>query len=108
MAPTPGVPDQRRRASGLTILGCGLFAFTVHAVMTHTGHAQANCEWYGQTAVRQQQINEEKKCGLQGEAWHKDLNAHIRWCATVAPDAWKLQAQERNRQLEACDKKQGG
>ncbi len=71
-------------------------------------NAQTNCDWYARTAVRQQQINEEKKCGFTGEAWHKDLSAHMKWCASVAPDAWKLQAQGRSSQLEACGKKQGG
>ena len=67
--------------------------------------AQGNCEWYGKTAVRQQQINEDKKCGFKGDAWHKDLAAHMKWCAGVAPDFWKSEAQKRNQQLEACEKK---
>lgn len=67
--------------------------------------AQSNCEWYAKTAVRQQQINEEKRCGFKGEAWHKDLTAHLRWCAGVAPDFWKSEAQKRNRQLADCQKK---
>ena len=67
--------------------------------------AQANCEWYAKTAVRQQQINEDKKCGFKGDAWHKDLGAHLKWCAGVAPDFWKSEAQSRNTQLEACGKR---
>jgi hypothetical protein len=67
--------------------------------------AQGNCEWYARTAVRQQQINEEKKCGFKGEAWHKDLAAHLKWCASVAPDLWKSEAQKRNQQLEVCGKR---
>lgn len=67
--------------------------------------AQGNCDWYAKTAVRQQQLNEDKRCGFTGEAWHKDLAAHAKWCAGVAPDFWKSEAQKRNQQLESCQKK---
>jgi hypothetical protein len=67
--------------------------------------AQGNCEWYAKTAVRQQQINEDKKCGLKGDAWHRDLAAHLKWCTGVAPELWKSEAQKRNQQLEACGKR---
>lgn len=67
--------------------------------------AQSTCEWYARTAVRQQQINEEKKCGLAGEGWHKDLAAHTKWCGSVAPELWKAEAQKRNQLLEACEKR---
>lgn len=70
--------------------------------------AQPNCEWYGRTAVRQQQINEERQSGFSGAAWHKHLSAHMRWCGTVAPEVWTHQAQSRNSQLEACEKRQPG
>ena len=103
MAPTQGVHAPRWLLARLPLLGVAMLAFLPTAA-----NAQANCDWYGRTAVRQQQINEEKKCGFQGDAWHKDLGAHVKWCASVAPDVWKLQAQGRNSQLEACEKKQGG
>ena len=67
--------------------------------------AQANCEWYARTALRQQQQNEERKCGLKGEAWHADLKAHMAWCTSVGPDVWKAQAQARDQQLAQCAKK---
>lgn len=75
------------------------------AVAATGAAAQSNCEWYAKTAVRQQQINEEKRCGFIGDAWHKDLAAHMKWCAGVAPDFWKSEAQKRNQQLDACPKK---
>jgi hypothetical protein len=67
--------------------------------------AQANCDWYAKTALRQQQENEQKKCNLKGPEWNSDLKAHMTWCATVPPDAWKAQAQKRDQALAACAKK---
>lgn len=75
------------------------------ALAPSSAGAQSNCDWYAKTAVRQQQVNEDKKCGFNGEAWHKDLSAHLKWCASVSPDFWKAQAQTRNQQLDACGKK---
>lgn len=74
-------------------------------VVPHMAAAQANCEWYARTALRQQQLNEERKCGFKGEAWHADLKAHLAWCASVGPDVWKTQAQTRDQQLSQCAKK---
>jgi len=67
--------------------------------------AQANCDWYAKTALKQQQENEQRKCGFTGPAWSSDLAAHMTWCRGVAPDLWKKQAQERDQQLAACAKK---
>lgn len=67
--------------------------------------AQGNCEWYAKTALKQQQDNERLKCGFQGPEWNTDLRAHMTWCASVAPDVWKAQAQKRDQQLAACQKK---
>ena len=67
--------------------------------------AQANCDTYGKLALKQMQENEQKKCGLVGQEWNTDLRAHMSWCATVAPDQWKLQLQKRELALAACVKK---
>jgi hypothetical protein len=67
--------------------------------------AQSNCEWYAKTALKQQQENEQRKCGFKGPEWSSDLMAHMNWCRGVAPDAWKKQAQLREQQLAACAKK---
>ena len=67
--------------------------------------AQANCDTYGKLALKQMQENEQKKCGLLGQEWNTDLKAHMAWCATVAPDQWKLQLQKRELALSACVKK---
>lgn len=63
---------------------------------------QANCQWYGTTALKQQQENEQLKCGLVGPAWNSDLRAHIAWCASVATDTWRQMARKRDQDLAAC------
>jgi hypothetical protein len=64
--------------------------------------AQANCDWYARTALRQQQDNEQRKCGFTGPAWSWDLKGHMTWCATANPDQWKAEAQKRERDLATC------
>lgn len=87
-----------------------IFAIAVTAALighssAQTAMAQANCDWYAKTALKQQQDNERLKCGFKGPEWNADLRAHMTWCAGVAPDAWKAQAQKRDQQLAACQKK---
>jgi len=65
-------------------------------------NAQANCQWYGATALKQQQENEKFGCGFKGSEWHSNLSAHMAWCASVPPDVWKRSAQARDRALSAC------
>ncbi len=65
--------------------------------------AQANCDWYAKTALKQQQENEQRKCGFSGPNWSSDLKAHMSWCA-ANPDMWKSEAQRREQQLSTCKK----
>ena len=65
--------------------------------------AQGNCDWYANTALQQQKVNVDRKCGLKGESWSFDRSAHIAWCQGVSPDQWKRQAQFRDQQLSKCD-----
>jgi len=67
--------------------------------------AQASCDWYAKTALKQQQENEQRKCGFKGSEWSTDLRAHLNWCRSVAPDEWRKQAQQRDQQLAACAKR---
>ena len=85
----------------VAVLGAG-FGFSVAGP---AAHAQANCEWYAKTALKQQQDNERLKCGFKGDAWNADLKAHAVWCQSVPPDAWKEQAKKRNQELATCAKK---
>jgi hypothetical protein len=72
------------------------------AIGSSPANAQANCQWYGQTALKQQQENEKLKCGFKGPDWSVDLKAHSAWCGSVAPDVWKAAAQRRDTELSAC------
>lgn len=81
-------------AAGAVLLGLGALA--------PAAQAQANCDWYARTALKQQQDNERLKCGFKGDAWTPDLQAHRAWCAAVSPEEWKRQAQKRDQDLSAC------
>ena len=83
--------------SAAVLISCGWLA--------HRASAQASCDWYAKTALKQQQENEQRKCGLKGDEWNTDLRAHMNWCRSVAPDEWKKQAQLRDQQLAACAKR---
>ena len=65
-------------------------------------YAQANCDWYANTALQQQKINVDRKCGLKGESWSFDRSSHIAWCLGVSPDQLKRQAQFRDQELVKC------
>lgn len=69
---------------------------------TGVAHAQATCDWYAKTALEQQKLNLDRKCGLRGLSWSSDRQAHMTWCATVSPDEWKKQAQLRDQALAKC------
>jgi hypothetical protein len=68
-----------------------------------TASAQtSNCSWYADTALKQQQRNEQGKCGFTGAEWSSSRQAHLTWCATQAPDRWKAEAQKREKMLVGC------
>jgi hypothetical protein len=62
----------------------------------------ASCGWYADTAIKQQQRNEQGKCGFTGAAWNSNRQAHLSWCATQTPDRWKSEAQKREQMLAGC------
>jgi hypothetical protein len=64
----------------------------------------ANCTWYADTALKQQQQNEYRKCGFLGSEWSSNKQAHLSWCATQPPDRWKAEAQKREQMLAGCKK----
>lgn len=88
-----------------TLLVAGLSGTLGLVLLASGAAAQANCDWYAKTALKQQQDNERLKCNLKGPAWTADLKAHQAWCASVAPDEWKKQAQKRDQDLAACAKR---
>jgi hypothetical protein len=62
----------------------------------------ANCTWYADTALKQQQRNEQGKCGFAGPEWSMSRQTHLAWCATQNPDSWKAAAQKREQLLAGC------
>ena len=64
--------------------------------------AQATCDWYANTALQQQKLNVDRKCGFKGLSWSFDRTAHMQWCQSVSPDQWKRQAQLRDQELAKC------
>jgi len=62
----------------------------------------ASCNWYADTALKQQQQNEHRKCGFTGPEWSPSRQSHVSWCATQVPDNWKAMAQKREQMLTGC------
>jgi len=62
----------------------------------------ANCTWYAEMALKQQQRNEHGKCGFSGSEWSSSKQAHLTWCAARTPDRWKATAQKREQMLASC------
>jgi hypothetical protein len=96
------MPTTRLRRS-LTIpiaVAAGLSAAVLAPVRSHA--QAAACNWYADTALRQQQRNEQGKFGLNGPEWNRNRNAHFTWCLTQAPRHWKAVARKRAHLLAAC------
>ena len=83
--------------SSTLLLGCLCAGAAAPGAM-----AQATCDWYARTALEQQKVNVDNKCGFKGEAWSSDRVSHMTWCRDVTPARWKEQAQKREQQLEKC------
>lgn len=80
-------------------------ALGVLAYVVAPASAQSNCQWYGSTALKQQQQNEKLKCGFTGPEWNSDLSRHLAWCGSVPPATWKASAQKRDQMLAECSAK---
>lgn len=86
-----------------TLIRTSLLSIAALACVAGQAGAQANCDWYAKTALKQQQENEQRKCGFTGANWSSDLKAHLAWC-TANPDQWRAEAQRREQQLATCKK----
>ncbi len=81
------------------------FVTLVSALVAASASASAqgaNCTWYADTALKQQQRNEQGKCGFTGPEWSMSRQTHLTWCATQNPDSWKAAAQKREQLLAGC------
>jgi hypothetical protein len=86
------------RLAAIVLAVTGMATVTVQSSLAQ----QATCDWYAKTALRQQQDNEQRKCGFSGPGWSSDMKAHMSWCAVNSPDNWKSEAQRREQQLSTC------
>ncbi len=82
--------------SAFVAFGLGL------GVAAQTASAQATCDWYANTALQQQKLNVDRKCGFKGLSWSFDRTSHMQWCQSVSPEQWKRQAQLRDQELAKC------
>ena len=82
-----------------TLAAVALLALTpASAALAQT----ADCAWYADTSLKQQQQNDLRKCGFKGPEWSTSRQTHLTWCATQPPDTWKAQAQKREQMLAGC------
>lgn len=90
------------RTIGAVVTGAMISGMALLGALSGAAQAQATCDWYAKTAMEQQKINVDRKCGFKGESWSSDRASHIAWCASVGPDMWKRQAQFRDQELAKC------
>lgn len=88
-----------KRTCTTFILALGVSAAMLFPVASQ---AQSDCNWYAQTALKQQQKNQKGKCGFSGQGWSTDFKSHLSWCGSVAPEEWKAAAQAREQDLQGC------
>ena len=85
------------------LAACALLAAAAIVGVSGAVRAQsANCDWYAETSLKQQQRNEHQKCGFTGPEWSLSRQTHLGWCATQTPDRWKAAAQKREQMLAGC------
>lgn len=92
------MPMMRPLAAHLLLAACCLAA----AAPTAAQAQSADCTWYAETALKQQQRNEQGKCGFTGTEWSSSKQAHLAWCAMQPADRWKATAQKREQMLAGC------
>jgi hypothetical protein len=84
-------------------VACAVLSVLCVAAAPDAALAQsANCDWYAETALKQQQRNDQLKCGFTGPEWSLNRQAHLGWCATQTPERWKAAARKREQMLDGC------
>ena len=102
-----GAAPETERAGPMSIELRPLAAFALLAAFAAAAPGaalaqSANCDWYAETSLKQQQRNEHQKCGFTGPEWSLSRQTHLGWCATQTPDRWKAAAQKREQMLAGC------
>jgi len=84
------------------LVGTVLLAMAPIVATSPAAGQTADCTWYAATSLKQQQQNEQRKCGFEGPEWSGSRQAHLTWCATQPPDSWKAVARKREQMLAGC------
>jgi len=74
------------------------------AACRQTKDRPTQCDTYAQSAIRDQQENLDRGCGLQGPEWSPDYNWHYNWCLTVSLTESNAGSALRRAALDACQK----
>lgn len=61
-----------------------------------------SCQNYAAAAVAAQERNEAQQCGFRGDAWSRDHNGHLRWCAGAQQRHIDSEAAGRATLLTLC------
>jgi hypothetical protein len=60
------------------------------------------CRSYAQSAVQQNDRNDRRGCGYNGDRWHSNYQDHFRWCLDVEREEAESQTNSRDGDLRAC------
>jgi hypothetical protein len=69
-----------------------------------TGTRQAKCTDYARAAVRANEENLARRCGLEGDLWTSDFKAHFSFCMRVPAAATVDDAALRASEIDRCAK----
>lgn len=98
-----------KKAKTFTIAVMTVVGATLGAPAVAAGGGD-NCDFYAFHSVKQQQRNEELKCGFKekledGATWSANQEDHKKWCGTVSPREWRAALKEREEMLKNQCKK---
>jgi hypothetical protein len=74
-----------------------------------TGEASGRrCHLYANSALAEQQRNLQHNCGLKGERWNADFDAHLLFCMRTPELGTSHESRLRSLQLQSCQREQPG
>lgn len=60
------------------------------------------CDRYARTAVAQNQVNVQLRCGLSGSRWQSNYSHHYNWCVTAGTSMPNYEERNRAAALDRC------
>ena len=79
----------------------GIVAVLFTATTASAQNRQAFCERYSRDAVRDNEVNEKRRCGFSGPRWSDKQAAHFGWCM-IFPKIAEKESEAREAQLKDC------